>query len=102
MQGNEKYITLDDVLDKFNKHNKEFINKIDKEEEFERIETVDSVLNDIKAQQYQTERFKEKFAKTIVDGLGEKVKANTNKVTIIKKPWHVKLKGFIKKIFTKF
>lgn len=102
MQDNEKYITLEDVLDKFNKHNKEFINNIDKEEEFERIETVDSILNDIKAQQFQTERFKEKFAKSIVEGLGEKVKANPNTVKIIKKPWYLKFKEFIKKIFIKF
>ena len=102
MQDEKKYITLEDVLDKFNKHNKEFINKIDKEEEFERIETVDSILNDIKAQQFQTERTKDKFAKSIINGLGEKVKANPNTIVIVKKPWYVKFKEYIKKIFTKF
>jgi len=98
----EKVITLEDLLNRFDKQNKEFIKNVDKEEQFERIETLDAIQNDIKAQQAQTERAKNKFAQTIVSGLGEKVKANPNKVTIIKKPWYVKFKEFIKKIFTKF
>lgn len=98
----EKVITLEDLLNKFDKQNKEFIKNIEKEEEFERIETLESIKNDIKAQQVQTERAKNKFAQSVISGLGEKVKANPNKVTIIKKPWHVKFKEFIKKIFTKF
>jgi len=103
MQNKEqKVITLEDLLNKFDKQNKEFIKGIEHEEQFERIETVDAIQNDIKAQQMQTDRVKDKFAKSIVSGLGEKVKANPNKVTIIKKPWHVKFKEFIKKIFTKF
>jgi len=98
----QKVITLEDLLNKFDKQNKEFIKNVEHEEQFERIETVDAIQNDIKAQQMQTERAKNKFAQTIVSGLGEKVKASPNKVTIIKKPWHVKFKEFIKKIFTKF
>lgn len=98
----EKIITLEDLLNKFDKQNKEFIKNVEKEEQFERIETLDAIQNDIKAQQIQTERAKNKFAQSIVSGLGEKVKANPNKVTVIKKPWHVKFKEFIKKIFTKF
>lgn len=103
MQNKEqKVITLEDLLNKFDKQNKEFIKNIEYEEQFERIETLDAIQNDIKAQQIQTERAKNKFAENIVSGLGEKVKANPNKVTIIKKPWYVKFKEFIKKIFTKF
>lgn len=103
MQDKEqKVITLEDLLNKFDKQNKEFIQNIEHEEQFERIETFDAIQNDIKAQQIQTDRVKNKFAQSIVSGLGEKVKANPNKVTIIKKPWHVKFKEFIKKIFTKF
>ena len=103
MQNKEqKVITLEDLLNKFDKQNKEFIKNVEKEEQFERIETLDAIQNDIKAQQIQTERAKNKFAESIVSGLGEKVKANPNKVTIIKKPWYVKFKEFIKKIFTKF
>jgi C4-type Zn-finger protein len=98
----EKIITLEDLLNKFDKQNKEFIKNVEKEEQFERIETLDAIQNDIKAQQTQTERAKNKFAQSIVSGLGEKVKANPNKVIVIKKPWHVKFKEFIKKIFTKF
>lgn len=98
----EKVITLEDLLNKFDKQNKEFIKNIEKEEQLERIETLDAIKNDMKAQTTQTERAKEKFAKNILNGLGEKVKANPNKVTVVKKPWNVKLKEFIKKIFTKF
>jgi hypothetical protein len=98
----QKVITLEDLLNRFDKQNKEFIKNVEKEEQFERIETLDAIQNDIKAQQAQTDRAKNKFAQTIVSGLGEKVKANPNKVTVIKKPWHVKFKEFIKKIFTKF
>ena len=98
----EKVITLEDLLNKFDKQNKEFIKSVEKEEQFERIETLDAIQNDIKAQQAQTERAKNKFAQSVISGLGEKVKANPNKVTIIKKPWYVKFKEFIKKIFTKF
>lgn len=98
----EKVITLEDLLNKFDKQNKEFIKNVEKEEQYERIETLDAIQNDIKAQQAQTERAKNKFAQSVISGLGEKVKANPNKVTIIKKPWHVKFKEFIKKIFTKF
>ena len=98
----EKLITLEEVLDKFNKQNKEFIDKIKNEEEFERIETIESIENDIKLQKSQTDRAKDKFANSIKNGLGDKVKANPNKVTVIKKPWYTKLKESIKKIFTKF
>ena len=98
----EKVITLEDLLNKFDKQNKEFIKNVEKEEQYERIETLDAIQNDIKAQQAQTERAKNKFAQSVISGLGEKVKANPNKVTIIKKPWYVKFKEFIKKIFTKF
>ena len=103
MQNKEqKVITLEDLLNKFDKQNKEFIKNVEKEEQYERIETLDAIQNDIKAQQAQTERAKNKFAQSVISGLGEKVKANPNKVTIIKKPWYVKFKEFIKKIFTKF
>ena len=98
----QKVITLEDLLNKFDKQHKEFIKNVEHEEQFERIETLDTIQNDIKAQQTQTERAKNKFAQSIVSGLGEKVKANPNKVTIIKKPWYIKFKEFIKKIFTKF
>ena len=98
----EKVITLEDLLNKFDKQNKQFIKDIDKEEQLERIETLDAIKNDMKAQNEQTERIKQKFAQSVISGLGEKVKANPNKVTIVKKPWNVKLKEFIRKIFTKF
>lgn len=38
----------------------------------------------------------------IKNGLGEEIKEQGGKVTLIKRPWHYKLKMLIKKIFTRF
>lgn len=36
------------------------------------------------------------------NGLGGEIKETGGKITFIKRPWHYKLKMFLKKIFTKF
>jgi len=38
----------------------------------------------------------------IKNGLGEEIKEQRGKVVFIKRPWHYKLKMFLKKIFTRF
>lgn len=38
----------------------------------------------------------------IKNGLGEEIKEQGGKVVFIKRPWHYKLKMFLKKIFTRF
>lgn len=38
----------------------------------------------------------------IKNGLGEEIKEHGGKVIIIKRPWHYKLKMFLKKLFTRF
>lgn len=96
-------ISLEDVLSKFNKHNKSFINDLEKQETYEdRIETIDSINNEIKASKQNTELKKEQFINELKNGLGQKVKNNPNKVKIIKKKWHQKLITAIKNIFIKF
>lgn len=102
MNEEKTTVTLEDLLQKFNKQNKNFINDIEKEESMERIETFQAVENDIKGQKFQTDIFKDKFVNEIKGGLGKKLKANPNTIVIIKKPWYNKLKDFIKKIFTTF
>ena len=96
-------ISLEEVLSKFNEHNKGFINDLEKQEELEdRIETIDSINNEIKATKQNTELKKEQFINELKSGLGQKVKNNPNKVKIIKKKWHQKLITAIKNIFIKF
>lgn len=99
----EGKISLEEVLHKFNKHNKKFIDDLEKEEAYEdRIETIDSINNDIKATKQNTNLKKNKFISEIKSGLGDKVKKNPNKIKIIKKKWYQRLSDIIKNIFTKF
>jgi len=95
-------ITLDEVLKKFNEHNKEFINNLEKEDSLERIETLDSNINKMKADKANTELKKNKFISEIKSGLGEKIKENPNEIKAIQKSKKQKIKDFLKKIFNKF
>ena len=96
-------VSLEEVLSKFNEHNKEFINNLEKQEVFDdRIETIDSVANEIKATKQNTELKKEQFINELKSGLGNKVKSNPNKIKIIKKKWYQRLITTIKNIFIKF
>lgn len=45
---------------------------------------------------------KAQFIATIKHGLGDSIKANPNKVRIIKKPLGERIKAYLLKIFTKF
>lgn len=95
-------ISLEEVLDKFNQHNKKFINDLDKEESLERVESLDSVINKMKADRANTELKKNKYISEIKSGLGEKIKENPNEIKVIKKTRAQRLKDFLKKIFNKF
>ena len=96
-------VSLEEVLSKFNEHNKEFINDLEKQEGLDdRIETIDSVANEIKATKQNTELKKEQFINELKSGLGNKVKSNANKIKIIKKKWYQRLITAIKNIFIKF
>ena len=98
----EGKIPLEAVLAKFKENNKQFRDNLENEESLERVETVDSIQNDIKAAKDNTDRKKDKFISEIKAGLGEQVKSNPNGITIIKKKWYQKLGNFIKGIFTRF
>lgn len=102
MSRNKGEISLEDLLSKVNNKTKSLITELESEEKNERIETIDSVFNDIKGQREQTKLNKLRFINEIKGGLGEKIKENPNEITVIKKPWYSKLGRFIKNIFTKF
>ena len=93
---------LDNLLNKANKQTKEFIKQLELEEKNERVETVDVILNDIKAQRTHTDINKKRFINEIKSGLGEVIKEKPNVIEIIKNPWYVRFKNSIKNMFTKF
>lgn len=95
-------VSLDEVLRKFNEHNKKFINDLEKEKSLERVETLDSNINKMKADKANTELKKYKYITEIKSGLGEKIKEKPNEVKVIKKSNNQKVKDFFKKIFNKF
>lgn len=102
MKNKKDTITLDDLLNRVNSDTKKLISELEAESDVERIETIDSIVNDIKGQKKQTELHKKKFANEIKSGLGNKIKENPNDIKIYVKPWNVKLKEWIKSIFTRF
>jgi hypothetical protein len=63
---------------------------------------LDSTEKDIELEKYKTALKKAKFIQEIKSGLGQEIKNNPNKITIITKPWYQKVLQFVKKIFTKF
>ena len=82
MEKNQQIVTLEDILNRFDKQTKQFINEIEREEKTERIETLDAMINDIKAQKNQTILNRDRFINEIKTGLGGKIKENPT--TIIK------------------
>jgi hypothetical protein len=102
MDSSKKVDDIDLLLSKANKQTKEFIKNLKLEENNERVETIDSIVNDIKATKNQTELNKSRFINDIKSGLGQTIKERPNDIRIIKKPWYQKFKTWIKNIFTKF
>ena len=102
MDSSKKVDDIDLLLDKANKQTTEFIKNLKLEENNERVETIDSIVNDIKATKNQTEINKSRFINKIKNGLGQTIKEKPNDIRIIKKSWYQKLKIWIKNIFTKF
>jgi hypothetical protein len=102
MERNESIVTLEDILVRFNKQTKKFIQEIEKEENSERIESLDVMINDMKGQRNQTIINKNKFINEIKFGLGEKIKENPTTIIKHTKPWYTNLGVRFKRIFTKF
>lgn len=102
MSKDKNIVTLEDLLVRFDNQNKKFIKELEAEESTERIESVDAIINDIKAQKEYTKVQKNKFINDIKFGLGEQIKENPTTIIKHTKPWYVKLKDWLKNIFTKF
>jgi hypothetical protein len=68
-------------------------------DKYEILSEIDAMEKEVISDKQRTEREKNKFISQIKFGLGEEIKKNPNKVTIIKKPLTQKIKENIKKIF---
>ena len=68
-------------------------------DKYEILSEIDAMEKEVISDKQRTEREKNKFISQIKFGLGEEIKKNPTKVTIIKKPLTQKIKENIKKIF---
>lgn len=99
----EGRIPLDDVLAKAKANTKQFIDQLEREEAGERIETTDSIQNQIKADKSNTTRKKLQFIDEMKNGLGAEIKAKKARGVIIKKPtFGERVKKFFAKLYSKF
>jgi hypothetical protein len=98
----KEYITLDDLLNKFNKNNTEYINQLEQEEKLEEKESIDDIEKEIKGDKLKTEIIKNRFIDEIKSGLGNNIKNNPSTIKKIEKTRGQKLKEFFKGLFTKF
>jgi hypothetical protein len=102
MEKSQNTVTLEDLLVRFDNQTKKFIKELEREEQSERVETLDAMINDIKGQKEQTKINKTKFITEIKSGLGNKIKENPTTIKKHEKPWYVKFNNWVKSIFTKF
>jgi C4-type Zn-finger protein len=102
MEKSENIVTLENLLLRFDAQTKKFIKELESEESNERVETIDSIINDIKAQKNYTKIQRDRFITDIKSGLGDKIKENPTTIIKHTKPWYVRLSEWFKKIFTKF
>lgn len=102
MDKNESIVTLENLLLRFDAQTKKFIKELEHEESNERVETIDSIINDMKAQKNYTKTQKSRFINDIKSGLGDKIKENPTTIIKHEKPWYSKLSQWFKNIFTKF
>ena len=77
------------------------VEEIDREEAIDN-ETVDDVKADIESHKERTKIAKSRFISEMKGDLGKQMMKDPSAVRIIKKPWHVRLGNFFKKLFTRF
>lgn len=68
-------------------------------DKYEILGEIDAMEKELISDKSRTEREKNKFISQIKFGLGEEIKKNPNKITIIKKPLTQKIKENIRKVF---
>jgi hypothetical protein len=99
----EGKIELDELLLKVKNDNANFINHLEEEETGERIETVDSLRNQMKADRTNTDRKKLQFIDEMKKGLGQEIKAKKARGVVIHKPTlKEKLIKFLASLYSKF
>ena len=99
----EGKIELDELLLKVKNDNANFINHLEEEEAGERIETVDSLRNQMKADRTNTNRKKLKFIEELKNGIGQEIIEKKGRGVVIKKPtFKEKLRKFFTSIYSKF
>lgn len=99
----EGKIELDEVLLKAKRNTQNFIAQLEDEEAGERIETVDSHRNQMKADRKNTDRKKLQFVEEMKHGLGKEIREKKARGIIIKKPtFKEKIKKFFSSLYSKF
>jgi hypothetical protein len=98
----KEYITLDELLTKFNQDNKTFIDNLDNEEKVSEHESIDDIYKEIDDDKLKTEYNKNKFINEIKNGLGRNIKQNPDTIKKVEKTKPQKVKEFFINIFTKF
>jgi len=94
-------IELDEVLVKAKANTTKFIKHLEQEEAGERIETVNSLQNQMKADRNSTTRKKLLFIDEIKSGLGDEIKSGHG-ITIKKKTFGEKIRHFFSRLYSKF
>ena len=97
----EGRIPLDEVLLKAKINTKNFIDQLEKEEAGERIETSESIQNQMKADRNNTERKKHQFIDEMKNGLGVEIRTEKG-VRKRKKSISEIISTFFKKLYSKF
>lgn len=96
-------IPLDEVLAKAKANTSRFIEQLEREEAGERIETLDSIQNQMKADKSNTNRKKLLFIDEMKNGLGKEIIDNKARGVVIKKPTlGDRIKKFFAKLYSKF
>lgn len=96
-------IELDEVLMKVKRNTQDFINHLEQEEAGERVETIESLQNQIKGDRANTNRKKLQFIDEIKNGLGKEIKdTGARGVTIKKLTFGEKVKRFFTRLYSKF
>lgn len=98
----DKGKTIEQVLAEAKLGTKDFIKELEAEERVERLETPEMLEAEIKGDKINTIRKKHAFIDEMKSGLGDAIKENPNRVTFVKKPWHVRFRNWLSRVFTKF
>jgi len=99
----EGRIELDEVLAKARENTSRFINHLEREEAGERVETVDSIQNQMIGDKDNTNRKKKQFISEIKSSLGNEIKeSGARGVVIIRPTLMERIKRALIKIYSKF